>query len=386
MGQIFISKNILMVSHDYLPNIGGVAVYVHEMSKALSKLGHNVTILTQYRSEYFKVQESYHNGIRILRVPISRLRKLDDWQYIFRMRKLINTLQKNEEIDVIHWHTLNKDSKVMDKVRFEGIEVYTNHLSWFRMLYKQGNFKKIYSLIKNPDYIICPSREIQKMSADLFGNEKVRYLPNGVNLDEFDESKNKSLEIRKEQGIPLEDNVIVTTNRMEPIKGMIYFIDAIPEILRKHPNTTFLILGDGSLQKKLMKRVCAQHIDHSKVIFIGRVPNIEMKNWMTVADVYVQPSLMEGCSIAIIEAMACAKAIVASNIGGNPDIINHEESGLLVNPKSSIELQEAINYLLLHPQRRKELGAKAREKVENHLNWSALARQVSIIYERLQTN
>ncbi|PER96998.1 glycosyltransferase family 4 protein [Bacillus cereus] len=381
MSQSFIPKNILMVSHDYFPNIGGVAVYVHEMSKALSQMGHKVTILTKYRSENFEIKEEYFADLKIIRVPISRVKKLDDLQYIFRMRKLIKKLQKVEKIDVIHWHTLNKDAKVMRNLQVEGLEVYTNHLSWFRMLYNQKNYKKIYSLIKDPDYIICPSREIEKMTGDLFGSQKTCYLPNGVDPNLFAIDENMEKEMRKMYGIPIKDQVILTTNRMEPIKGMRYLIDTIPDILNKHPDTTFIILGDGSQQRELENRVHAQDIDQSKVIFGGRVSNAEIRKWMTVADVYVQPSLMEGCSIAIIEAMACSKAIVASNIGGNPDIICHGESGLLVESMSSIQIQEKVSYLLAQPKIRKELGEKARERVENELNWNALAEQLTKIYE-----
>lgn len=381
MGQSFIPKNILMVSHDYFPNIGGVAVYVHEMSKALSQMGHKVTILTKYRSENCEIKEECFADLKIIRVPISRLKKLDDLQYIFRMRKLIKKLQKVEKIDVIHWHTLNKDAKVMRNLQVEGLEVYTNHLSWFRMLYNQKNYKKIYSLIKDPDYIICPSREIEKMTGDLFGIQKTCYLPNGVDPNLFAIDENMEKEMRKMYGIPIKDQVILTTNRMEPIKGMRYLIDTIPDILNKHPDTTFIILGDGSQQRELENRVHAQDIDQSKVIFGGRVSNAEIRKWLTVADVYVQPSLMEGCSIAIIEAMACSKAIVASNIGGNPDIICHEESGLLVDSMSSIQLQEKVSYLLAHPKRRKELGDKARERVEKELNWNSLAEQLTKIYD-----
>lgn len=382
MKRLFIPKNILMVSYDYLPNIGGIAVYVHELSIALSRMGHNVTILTQYRSESQNIKKSTYMNVKILRIPISRLRKLDDFQYIHRMRKLIKKLQKEENVDVIHWHTLNKDAKVMRNIRVDGLEVYTNHLSWFRMLYNQKNYKKIYSLIKNPDYIICPSREIEKMSECLFGVHRTCYLPNGVNLNMFAKHESVNKEIRETYGIPMEDKVILSTNRMEPIKGMQYLIDSIPNILYKHPNTTFLIIGDGSQQNKLMNRVRSQNIDQSKVIFVGRVPNAEIKEWIFVGDVYVQPSLMEGCSISLIEAMACSKAIVATNIGGNPDIISHKESGLLVEPMSCLKLQEAISYLLEHPKKREELGLKAREKVEFELNWESLAEKMTEIYNK----
>ncbi|MES5896811.1 glycosyltransferase [Bacillus cereus group sp. RP43] len=381
MRKPFIPKNILMVSHDYLPNIGGVAVYVHEMSYALSNMGHKVTILTQYQAEYGKVKEEHFENVRILRVPISRLRKLNDLQYIYRMRNLINKLQKEEQIDVVHWHTLNKDARVIRNLKVDGLEVYTNHLSWFRMLYNEGNYKKIYSLIKDPDFIICPSREIEKMSGELFGNERSCYLPNGVNPSMFVLNENDVEEIRKSYNIPLKDKVVLTTNRMEPIKGMRYFIDSISGILKEHPDTTIIIIGDGSEQIKLRKKIQSQNINQSKVIFIGKVANIEIKKWMSLADIYVQPSLMEGCSIAIIEAMACSKAIVASKVGGNPDIISHGESGLLVRPMSSLRLQEAVSYLLKNPEICKKLGLRAKEKVENDLNWVSLAEHISKIYE-----
>ncbi|MFJ8119858.1 glycosyltransferase family 4 protein [Bacillus mycoides] len=381
MRKPFVSKNILMVSHDYLPNIGGIAVHVHEMSHALSQLGHKVTILTKYQAEFGKVKEAYFNNVRILRVPISRLRKLDDWQYTYRMRNLINKLQNEEKIDVVHWHTLHKDAKVMKNLQVDGLEVYTNHLSWFRMLYNAGNYKKIYSLIQNPDFIVCPSREIEKMSKELFGSERICYLPNGVNPNMFDVDENVE-ELRKLYNIPLKDKVILTTNRMEPIKGMCYIIDIIPGILKEHPDTTFIILGDGSEQLKLRNRIRSQNINQSKVKFIGRVANTGIKKWVTLADIYVQPSLMEGCSISIIEAMACSTAIVASNIGGNPDIVSHGKSGLLVKPMSSIQLRKAVSYLLNNPQICKKLGVMAKEKVENELNWVSLAEQITKIYEK----
>ncbi|EOO23288.1 hypothetical protein ICM_05662 [Bacillus cereus BAG1X2-3] len=382
MKLYFKPKNILMISHDYYPNIGGVAVYVEEMSKALSEMGHKVTILSQYRSEGWRIQKTYNNNVRVFRVPISRLRKLDDLQYIYRMRKLIDKLQKAEKIDVIHWHTLNKDAKVMMNIHVNGLEVYTNHLSWFRMLYNQGEYSKIYNLIKNPDYIICPSRETEEMSIKLFGDKKTRYLPNGVNPDEFYANAQQGVRMRKILGIPKQNKVILTTNRMEPIKGMEYFIDAIPNILKYHPNTTILILGDGSQKKELMDRVDSQNIDRSKVIFLGKIPNTEIKNWMNAADIYVQPSLMEGCSIAIIEAMSCSRAIIASNVGGNPDIICDGVTGMLVEPMSSAEIQEAVTYLLNNPQKIQEYGIKARITVENELNWGSLANQLTILYEK----
>ncbi|MED3681918.1 glycosyltransferase family 4 protein [Bacillus thuringiensis] len=386
MNSTFTPKNILMISHDYLPNIGGVAVYVHELSKALSQMGHKVTILTQYKTMSLKIEKSSFNQIRIFRVPISRFRKINDFQYVYRMCKLIKKIQDEEKVDIIHWHTLNKDSRVMQKIGFEGIEVYTNHLSWFRMLYNEGKYNKIYSLIKKNSHIICPSREIKRMSEELFGVEKTHYLPNGVDANLFLKDKNIRTDLRERYNIPIGDNVIISTNRMEPIKGMDFLINSIPNILKKCPNTTFLILGDGSQKNKLLRKVRLQNIDQTKVIFLGGIPNNEIREWMSIADVYVQPSLMEGCSISLIEAMACAKAIVATSVGGNVDVIHHQKSGLLIDPESSIQITEAVTDLLNSQKKRDNFGKKAREKVENELNWVVIAEKLTKIYDELKTS
>ncbi|EOO04745.1 hypothetical protein IAW_06059 [Bacillus cereus str. Schrouff] len=383
MIRSFKPKNILMISYDYLPNIGGVAVYVHEISKVLSQMGHKITILTQYKSESSKIKQSTFNNIKVLRVPISRLRKINDFQYVYRMRRLIKKIQSEEKIDIIHWHTLNKDAKVMRKIKVDGIEVYTNHLSWFRMLYNQGKYDKIYSLIRKNSHIICPSLEIKRMSEELFDTDKIHYLPNGVNANLFNKDGNIGTNIREIFNIPFSDQVVLSTNRMEPIKGMTFLIDSIPSILKKHPNTTFLIIGDGSQKNKLMKKVRLQDIDQSKVIFLGSLPNRDIREWMSMADVYVQPSLMEGCSIGLIEAMACAKAIVATSVGGNLDIICHQKSGLLIGPESSEKIIEAVSDLLDSQKKREEFGEKAREKVENELNWVVIADQLTQIYEKI---
>lgn len=382
-------KKILMVSYDYLPNIGGIAVYVHELSKALQNMGHKIIIVTCYRSNGTKVKQEYHESIEIYRVPISNIKKFSDCQYRSRMRNLLNFLQETRKIDVIHWHTLNKDAKMMLGVKVLGIEIHTNHMSLFRMLFNQKKFKKIVSLIGKTDYIICPSQETKKMCLALYSEHRCGYLPNGVNLKDFEKIGENSKFLKSELEIKESDRIIVTTNRMEPIKGMKYFIEAIPEILQQHPNVCFLMVGDGSEEKKLKEWIQKQSIDQSKVKFLGRKNNSEVRDVLALADVYVQPSLMEACSIAILEAMATKKPVVACSVGGTLDIIEHSKNGLLITQKSSIAIFDAVNYLLTNPDKAVEMGGNGFEKIKNELNWEVLAKQVDVIYEktiRLKSN
>ncbi|MBC2053962.1 glycosyltransferase family 4 protein [Listeria welshimeri] len=376
-------KHIVMVSHDFLPNIGGVAVYVYELSKALIARGHRLTVLSKYESFSKKNCTEELDGIRIIRVPIMPIKKVNDKLYSKRMRQLIKSIEKAEKVDVVHWQTLNKDAKMMQGIQVQALEVYTNHLSWFRMLYNDKNYAKIRKLIKEPDVIICPSHEIERMTADLFKEAKIVYLPNGVDEKSFiPDEVNRSI-VRKQYGISSQETVVVSTNRMEPVKGMSYLIEAIPQILNKYNQVTFLIAGDGSQLEKFEDKLKKYTNKSGKVIFTGRLTNQEIKNVINAADIYVQPSLMEGCSIAIIEAMSCGKVVIASNVGGNPDVIS-KELGLLVPAKSVVALKEAIEYCIENPEECKLMGKYSRERVEKQLNWTVLAQEIEQIYNSVK--
>lgn len=375
-------KNIVMVSYDYLPNIGGIAIYTHELSKALVNRGHHVIILTCYKSVSLKIKLEHIDGIEIYRIPIMNIKKIGNWQYQMRMSQFIEKLQKKKVIDVIHWQTMNKDAKMMRKVSVQGVEIYTNHMSWFRMLFEESKFNQIKSLIGSPDHIICPSREVKEMSKQLFGDSICSFIPNGVELKNKNISKKTIQSLKSELGINSNDKVILTTNRMEPIKGMSYFVKAIPKLLSENENSVICLIGDGSEERSLKKWLVDHKIDFRKVKFLGKKTNAEVRELLKLADIYVQPSLMEGSSIAIIEAMACSKPVVACDIGGNPDIINQFKNGLLIVPKDSDAISQAVNYLIKNSDIAKKMGANGLEKVEKELNWSTLAEQVEAVYDR----
>ena len=142
-------------------------------------------------------------------------------------------------------------------------------------------------LIGKTDYIICPSQEIKTMCLALYKENECGVIPNGVNLKDFETIGEHSNRLKSELEINESDRIIVTTNRMEPIKGMKYFIEAIPHILQEHPNTCFLVVGDGSEEKKLKEWIQKQPIDQSKVKFFGRKNNAEVRDILALADVYV---------------------------------------------------------------------------------------------------
>ncbi|CAD5902913.1 glycosyltransferase family 4 protein [Carnobacterium maltaromaticum] len=371
--------HIVMVSYDFLPNIGGVSAYVYEVSKALIKRGHQVTILTQFISWSSKKKEDNIDGIRVIRVPIPPVKKISDYVYRQRMRNVIQDMECNENIDVIHWHTLNKDAQVMKPLMIKALEVYTNHLSWFRMLYNDGHHHHIYKLIREPDVIICPSNEILTMSEDLFHSATIKCLPNGVDDQVFYPDQNLRMKMRTEYGIKEDETVIISTSRMEPVKGIEILLDAIPKVLEQTEKVIFILVGDGSQQEKFQQKMWENTPYHENVLFTGRLSNQDTRSLLQASDVFVQSSLMEGSSIAIAEAMACGKPVVATAVGGNCEMVTNS-TGILVPPHNSEALKEALLACLQNPKKYLKFGENGREVVEKKLNWSNLAIEIEQLY------
>lgn len=378
-------KSILMLSNDFLPNIGGVAAHIYEISKQLTIMGHNVVVLTKYYSLTNKVKYEKMDGFQVIRVPITKIKKYQDLQYVVKMRKIINRMIIEKQLDIIHWHTLNKDSLVMKKIDFkEGVVLHTNHFVWFREMYRAGQFNKLKQMIPHTDYFIAPSYETEKMTKEVFGQNKVVMISNGVDDKKFypDESKKKSF--FEKYGINKTDCLIVTTNRMSQEKGMEYVIKAIPEIVNKYEKVVFAMAGDGPLLNKFQKFIENNLDEHfrKRVFFLGRVENKDIPEIVNAADIFLQTSLEEGCSISLIEAMSCAKPIIATNIGGNPDIVEDGLNGFLIESGSTQAVINGLEKLIENKSERAVFGFQGKKRVKEQLNWERISEQVENAYQQ----
>lgn len=189
--------------------------------------------------------------------------------------------------------------------------------------------------------------------------EKFVAISNGI-----DEEKYLSLKIdiaskKKELGIPPESTVITTVARLEPVKGVKYLIESIP-LITKSPNIplTFLIVGDGSLRTELEQQ---SKIFDTKTIFLGErndVPEI-----LAISDIFVLPSIMEGFGIVLLEAMIFGKPVIATSVGGVPEIVIDGESGILVPSANPEKLAEAISRVLKDNSLRHKLGENGKQRV-----------------------
>ena len=183
--------------------------------------------------------------------------------------------------------------------------------------------------------------------------------------------------LTEELGIPADRSIIGIVGRLDPIKGHTFFLDAANQVLEKKPQAHFVILGAGDLLNALLEKSKQLGIEHY-VSFLGHRRNVE--EIVSLFDVYVCCSLTEGLSIAMIEAMALRRPIVATRVGGIPELIEDGVSGILVPPKDPDSIANAILDILNGPELGHRLGENAVKQYKEKFELSGIAEQLKNIY------
>ena len=191
--------------------------------------------------------------------------------------------------------------------------------------------------------------------------EKFVTIHSGVDLSRFDAALYDRSKIRIELDIPPGDLVVGTAGRLTPVKGHVHLIAAAAKILAVHPDTTFVLLGDGELKGRLIEQAEALGLA-GKVRFPGWRPDVAAV--MSAFDVFALPSLNEGMGRVLVEAMALSRPVVASRTGGITDLVEDGRNGLLVPPGDAGALADAILRLLGDAALRAAMGGEGRRRAE----------------------
>jgi glycosyltransferase involved in cell wall biosynthesis len=208
---------------------------------------------------------------------------------------------------------------------------------------------------------------------------KIRIVPNGVDPQRF-RPANGCEKVKHSLGIDKKQCVLFV-GRLIPRKGLPYLIEAAKRIVKERSETAFIIVGNGPLKNHLHGYL--EKIGLSgNFVFLGDVNDNMLPIIYNCADVFTLPSIQEGQGIALLEAQATAKPVVAFNVGGVNEALVDKESGLLIKPDSN-ELADAILKLLDDESLRVSMGQKGREFVCNNLSWDICAQKMLQIYREI---
>ena len=184
------------------------------------------------------------------------------------------------------------------------------------------------------------------------------------------------------------ERVLLTVGRLVKRKGIDSVIRALPAVRKEFPQTTYLIVGDGPERENLQGLVQENSLSHA-VLFLGSVSSKELPYYYNLCDCYVMPNrdtkgdeTREGFGISFIEASACAKAVVAGRSGGVADAVKEGVTGIMVDPKDTVAIGEALIRLLRDDEYRLMLGRQGRLRAAQEFNWQSRSEKIIWILEQ----
>ena len=210
--------------------------------------------------------------------------------------------------------------------------------------------------------------------------EKISVIASGVEFEYWAQHEMRVQERRAEFGLPASAQIVGMIGRLEPVKGILSFMSAAALAMKQYPQTYFLIVGEGSLRQKAEEAARAARIEKN-CIFTGwrdDIPDI-----LPLMDMLVVPSINEAVGRVIIEAAADAIPAIATRVGGIPEIVHDQQTGILVPPDNPAQLAEAIMALLQDAEKRMHMGAAAQVWVRKTFAVASMVEKTAALYQRL---
>ncbi len=175
--------------------------------------------------------------------------------------------------------------------------------------------------------------------------------------------------------------ILLTVSRLHHHKGLMYLVKAMQRVISEVPGARLYILGKGPQEADIFRLGKSLGINDSIEFIKSAIPNNEMPHVYSCCDIYLQPSTVEPYGIAVVEAMACGKPVIASNVGGMKDTVAHGVTGFLVRPRDASGLAEAIIKLAKDNNMLEIMGQKARKRAVDLFDWDKIASEYqSLIY------
>ena len=284
---------------------------------------------------------------------------------------------RSQRVDLIHAHEFraNVYGAIVAKLcgvplvgTVHGKNYYPDHVKR-RMAYRW---------VSKTATMVAVSEDLRRFLQDRVGvrRDRITRIYNGVDMPErlFREGV---AQFRCNLGIQPSEFAIGIVGSLYPVKGHRHLFDAFRSVLTLHPKTKLLVVGQGDLESSLKQQALDLGIDRA-VSFLGLrndVPNI-----LAALDLFVLPSLSEGLSVALLEAMSTGVPVVASRVGGNPEIVQDGQTGLLVSPENAQELAGRILEMMTHREKTKLFGERGREWVSQNFTTARMLGHYQDLY------
>jgi len=234
-------------------------------------------------------------------------------------------------------------------------------------------------LKRHTSRIIAVSSDMERSLGETYDSAKIVRIHNGIHMPALEQARCRDI-IRKALGVHAGQYLIGTVGRLMPVKGQEHFLACAHRLLRTRDDLRFIIVGDGPLFGYLKQLAMTLKID-KHIAFLGHREDVD--DLLRAMDLFVLPSLHEGIPIVLLEAMALGKPIIASRVGGIPEVVQEGVNGLLVSPAAPDELATVCIKLLTDRDLAKQYGEAAQRRVDREFSAKSMAAHTYNLYREL---
>jgi glycosyltransferase involved in cell wall biosynthesis len=377
---------ICLVTHFFPPHMGGIEKVSYEQSSRLTKSGYEFDVLTS------KVKEqNLHPAKGINVFPYSGLKIAERFGVpypILTAEAYKQFAQVIRKCDLVHAHGhVYMSSYLAGKLAKEYKKpfIVTQHntwidyQSWFNIMENLNDLTIGKSVLKRADRILTVSKETMKYVLRLGADKtKTSVMYNGVDTNCFFTAQKE--ESRKKLDLPKKRKIIFSVRRLVYKNGLDTLIESAAQVTRENPDALFVVAGKGPSKQLIEDNIKELGIENN-IKLTGFVPDELLPVYYNAADYFVLPSASgEGLPLVLFEAMACGLPVIATAVGGTPEIIDHMKNGVLVPPRNPEAMAEAISKLLAEKELGKNIGEEAKKNVDDRFTWEENVRQLQKVY------
>jgi len=373
---------VLMVTPFYYPILGGSETQIENLSLKFNEIGLPTDIITFNFNEaeqlmsFEKIEKI--NGLKVIRVPAFNI--LPSKLHHNKINFMVNLIPRKftqifEEYDILHFHNETDLSFPVFSYSVKKPKVF--HLRCLNVTYPI--FKRNFicrRLLRNiADIYIAQSKYVSSLLMDLgIPSSKLKIIPNAINVSAFKPGKQGRI-----------SNMLLYVGRIEEYKGLHILLKSLEHICK--PVQLSIIgpfVGEPSYHQKIVKLITKinEKTVH-KVMYLGPKKPQEILGYYQTASIVVVPSLSESFGNVILESLACETPVIASNVGGIPEIITNYKNGILVPPGNDVKLGEAIRFLLSDEDTRRRFGKQGRKTVVEKFSFDATVKELLEVYNKL---
>ncbi len=394
---------IAILSYEYPPEtgFGGIGTYSYYQARALAKLGHDVHVFAGSTKD--GVWHSEHEGVKVTRIKregwLHRLlgdaRRMRAWWFQSRVSTAVNAHEvvakehARKPFDFIEAPECGGDSvvtsallQVPTAVRFHSpARLIMNIYDTPRIDRELTAFVEQLGINQAEVLTSCSRWLADEVAAKMREPKPIHAIPNGIDVELFD--RDEGIDVYERFGLPRDKQLIFFANRMEERKGVHILKAMVEATLARYPNIAFVFAGAdlfGWMEKRILPWVRDNHLA-DRFFYLGKLGLAEVRACLKVSSIFLIPSLWENCPYSCLEAMTAGRAIVSSDCGGMPELVEDRRTGLLARNGDPDSFVEVLREMIEDEGLRERCGAAARAEIEARLTDTSTAAATVKVYQ-----